>query len=110
MSGQEILPPEQRDSRGRFQPGNKGWPESPGREPGEPNRYNKQIKDMLREALENAGGVDYLTMQAILNPGAFLSLIGKTLPLKLTGDENAPVHFVVTKRIVIHAHASGEND
>jgi len=39
------------------------------------------IKTMVINALEKSGGVDYLVSQAKDNPTAFLSLVGKTLPL-----------------------------
>ena len=42
-----------------------------------------------------AGGQDYLQRQAELNPGAFLTLIGKVLPMQITGEGGGPV-FVIT--------------
>jgi hypothetical protein len=41
---------------------------------------------MILGALAGAGGQDYLQRQAELNPGAFLTLIGKVLPMQITGD------------------------
>lgn len=38
------------------------------------------VKDMILEALERAGGVEYLTNQADQNPRAFLSLLTKVIP------------------------------
>jgi len=35
---------------------------------------------MILEALDRAGGVDYLRRQAVENPPAFLALVGKVLP------------------------------
>ena len=63
----------------------KGQP-GPGRPKGIPNKNTKLIKDMIAEALEKAGGVKYLVKQATENPAAFLTLIGKTIPL--SGDLN----------------------
>lgn len=49
---------------------------------------------MILDALAAAGGVKYLTKQATVNPKAFLSLVGKVLPLQVTGaDGGALVVF-----------------
>ena len=47
---------------------------------GIPNKVTKELKDMILGALDDAGGQAYLSAQAIENPAAFLSLIGKVLP------------------------------
>lgn len=54
-----------------------------GRKIGTPNKFGKELKDMILEALHNAGGVDYLTAQAKTNDTSFNTLLGKTLPLSL---------------------------
>jgi hypothetical protein len=51
-----------------------------GRKVGTPNKIPKEFKEMIREALDGAGGVEYLQQQATDNPGAFLTLVGKVLP------------------------------
>lgn len=51
-----------------------------GRKKGSPNKVTKSLKDMILGALDAAGGQQYLMDQAILNPNAFLTLIGKVLP------------------------------
>lgn len=51
-----------------------------GRRKGELNKITRDLRLMISQALENAGGVDYLTNQACKNPVAFLALVGKTLP------------------------------
>jgi hypothetical protein len=33
--------------------------------------------------------VGYLTTQAVLNPGPFMSLLGKVLPMQVTGPDGA---------------------
>lgn len=89
---QTVLAPEKRIGTGK--PG-------PGRPAGVPNAMTGQLRQMVVDALEAVGGVDYLAAQAILNPGPFLALVGKTMPLQLTGDmENPVVIGVVTRRIV----------
>ena len=56
-----------------------------GRQKGTPNVITRELKDMIRGALDKAGGEKYLTLQAKKNPAAFLTLLGKTLPKEITG-------------------------
>lgn len=56
-----------------------------GRQTGTPNKITAELKDMIRAALEDAGGQAYLKKQAIKNPVAFLTLVGKILPKEITG-------------------------
>lgn len=62
----------------------------PGRPAGVPNKINLEVRAMISEALERAGGADYLLERA-LDPntqGAFLALVGKILPkdVQLSGE------------------------
>ncbi|MCA8275239.1 hypothetical protein LGN17_22390 [Burkholderia sp. AU30280] len=69
----------------------------PGRKKGVPNKMTVEVKEMIRQALEEAGGVKYLVERA-KNPrtaSAFLSLIGKVLPLTIKGEPNAPVQLIL---------------
>lgn len=52
-----------------------------------PNKVHQSIKEMVEKALHKAGGVEYLTRQATENPVAFMGLVGKVLPLQITGSE-----------------------
>jgi hypothetical protein len=67
----------------------------PGRPKGSVNKTTALLKDAILQAAENAGGqagiVGYLQTQATANPGPFLSLIGKVLPMQVTGGEGGPV-------------------
>lgn len=47
---------------------------------GVPNKYTKEIREMIRGALDDAGGQAYLARQANENPVAFMGLIGKIIP------------------------------
>lgn len=58
-----------------------------GRATGTPNKWNGDIKRMVTAALELAGGVQYLCDQAHKNPVAFLGLVGRVLPLQVTGAD-----------------------
>ena len=69
----------------------KGKKTGGGSRAGKPNKLTGQVKEMILEALDQAGGVAYLAEQATENPAAFLSLVGKVLPLQVTGDKENPV-------------------
>jgi hypothetical protein len=58
----------------------------PGRPKGSVNKTTAAIKEMVVEALNNAGGVAYLVEQSDKNPTAFLTLVGKVLPLQVAGS------------------------
>ena len=57
-----------------------------GRPKGAANKMTKALKEMILEALDNSGGVEYLQAQAMDNPTAFLTLVGKVLPLQVAGE------------------------
>lgn len=63
----------------------KGQKSGPGRPPGTQNKVTKELKEMILAALDESGGVDYLKRQAEENPGPFMSLIGKVLPMTVQG-------------------------
>ena len=62
-----------------------------GRRKGVPNKNTRLLKDMILKALDGAGGVKYLQDQAKDNPGPFMALVGKVLPLQITGEEGGPL-------------------
>jgi hypothetical protein len=62
-----------------------------GRPKGAPNKLTGQVKEMILTALDMAGGEKSLAEQAEKNPSAFMSLVGKVLPLQLTGDGGGPI-------------------
>jgi len=68
-----------------------------GRVKGVPNKITGEVRAMLLEALDRAGGADYLLQQAQANPSSFMALVGKCLPTKLEGDAEAPVTIVVKR-------------
>jgi hypothetical protein len=70
----------------------KGQPKLGGRKKGTPNKLNAAVKDMILQALNEAhedGGVAYLKEQATKSPTAFLSLVGKLVPLDLKASVDA---------------------
>ncbi|WP_349629111.1 hypothetical protein [Bradyrhizobium sp. USDA 3458] len=72
-----------------------------GRSKGTPNKVTGQLKDAILEAAKQAGGdagmVGYLKTQAAANPGPFMALLGKVLPMQVTG-ENGGALVVEIKR------------
>ncbi len=68
-----------------------------GRPKGVPNKTNALLKDMILQALDQAGGVDYLRGQAEENPGPFMSLVGKVLPTQVTGDSGGPMVIEIVR-------------
>ena len=71
-----------------------------GRPAGVPNLITRALKDMIRGALERAGGEEWLFEQAKINPAAFMTLIGKILPseMQVSGKDGerltVDVHFL----------------
>lgn len=81
----------------------------PGRPKGMPNKTTALLKDAVLQAATNAGGkagmVGYLQTQAIENPTAFLSLLGKTMPLQVQGGgENGAIVAEIVIRGVAAAN------
>lgn len=66
-------------------------PPSRGSRKGRPNKITADLKAMILGALSDVGGRRYLAQQARLNPATFLTLIGKILPLQLTGAGGGPL-------------------
>ena len=65
---------------GRFLPGEVTNPR--GRPPG-PNKINREVREMVRQALDAEGGVEYLQWAARQQPQAFLSLLGRLIPAEI---------------------------
>ena len=66
-----------------------------GRPKGVPNKTTTALKEAILLAAEKAGGsggtVAYLRQQAVDNPAAFMTLLGKVLPMQVQGDPSAPL-------------------
>lgn len=74
-------------------------PAKGGSRKGIPNKTTKELKDMILQALGNAGGVDYLERRANdpRTAAAFLALVGKVLPMTVTGADGGALHVVINK-------------
>jgi len=56
------------------------------------------LKDMVLEALDEAGGVQYLVDRAHETPGLFLTLVGKVMPMQVAAENKGEVvAYVVFK-------------
>ena len=68
-------------------------PAKGGSRKGVPNKVTGEIKQMILDALGNAGGVEYLTDRAKdpRTAAAFMGLLGKVLPMQVEGPNGGPV-------------------
>lgn len=64
-----------------------------GRPKGSLDKGNALIREMVAQALDQAGGVEYLSRIAETHPGPFLGLVGKVLPIQVTGAEGGPLQI-----------------
>lgn len=71
-----------------------------GRKAGTPNKVTGALKDMILQALANVGGTEYLVTQATTNPNAFLTLVGRVLPLQVKeGGDDPQVPQTIVKHV-----------
>lgn len=74
----------------------------PGRPKGSVNKVNGEVKAMILAALDGVGGVAYL-MERAEDPrtaSAFMAMVGKVLPLQVTGANGGPVETVARIELV----------
>lgn len=66
---------------------------NPGKPKGAVSKNTAAIKDMILTALSNAGGAEYLERRANdpKTAAAFLGLVGKVLPMQVTGADGGAV-------------------
>ena len=77
----------------------KGQTKSGGRKRGTPNRLGKEVRELVREALDRAGGAEYLLRAAKEQPQAFMSLLGRLVPSEIKGVIETDIKVVVTTGI-----------
>ncbi len=78
----------------------------PGRPKGSQSKIHALVKDMIAQALHEEGGVEYLRKQAREEPKAFLTLLGRILPLQVTGEGDGPM----TIQVVTGVPRAGSED
>jgi hypothetical protein len=75
-----------------------------GRTKGTPNKTTALLKDAILEAGSQAhpdGLTGYLRTQANDNPAAFMTLLGKVLPMQVSGDADNPLTLAIIKRTIV---------
>lgn len=76
-----------------------------GRQKGTPNKTTALLKDAIMKAAEAAGEdmngkngvVGYCTFLATKEPKAFAQLLGKVLPMQLTGDDGGSLQVIIRR-------------
>lgn len=91
---------------GKFGKGNPGKPK------GATNKLNREVKQMILDALEGAGGVDYLIERAgdPRTASAFLTLVGKVLPLQVSGVDGGAIQQALTVQFIKAEKAKEEGN
>ena len=68
-----------------------------GRVKGVPNKATAALKDAILNAFTKVGGEDYLVTVAREDPRTFCTLLGKVLPMQVTGEDGGAIQVVVKK-------------
>jgi hypothetical protein len=76
---------------GQFGQGNPGKPK------GAKNKATQELKEMILAALDESGGVQYLVDKAESHPQAFMALIGRVLPMTVSGEDGGAIVVKVMK-------------
>lgn len=76
-----------------------------GRPKGAQNKMTRELKEMILTALDEAGGVEYLEARAQdpRTASAFLTLVGKVLPMTVAGDPDNPLRIQQIERRIVKA-------
>lgn len=73
----------------------------PGRPKGSGDKISRGVKEMVIAALNGVGGQAYLEEQAVKNPKAFLTLIGKVIPLQVAGALDHTLNVTKIERVIV---------
>ena len=73
----------------------------PGRPKGSGDKISRGVKEMVIAALNGVGGQAYLEEQAVENPKAFLTLIGKVIPLQVAGALDHTLNVTKIERVIV---------
>jgi hypothetical protein len=65
-----------------------------GRPKGSIDKGNALIRELICQALDESGGVEYLKAAAQSHPAAFLALVGKVMPIQVEGGDKPIQHSV----------------
>lgn len=86
--------PKKTTGRGGARPGG-------GRPKGSLDKGNALIREMIAQALDQVGGVEYLAETALTHQAAFLALVGKVMPVQITGEGGGPVQYQKVERSIV---------
>jgi hypothetical protein len=68
-----------------------------------PNKSTALLKDAILKAADKAGGqagmVGYLEEQAEKNPGPFMALLGKVLPMQLANNDGETLKIEILTNV-----------
>jgi hypothetical protein len=67
----------------------------PGRPKGSSNKITSDMRDIIRQAFDEAGGVEYLKEIAVSDPKTFLTLVGKIVPAEIRADIEATGNMIL---------------
>jgi hypothetical protein len=82
-----------------------------GRKHGTPNKLSGDVRAMIVAALDEVGGPAYLVEQARSNPTAFLTQLGKVLPLQVNATVKRNIREYSTEELLaIIAREEGADD
>ena len=91
-----------------------GHPKKGGRKKGTPNKTTALLKDAILQAAMEAGGKDglvgYLRVQALTNPGPFMALLGKVLPMQLADNKGDDFPFTHIEQVIIHGRVRPDGE
>ena len=62
-----------------------------GRAKGTPNKLTRDLKLAIENAFADVGGEKYLAKVAKKQPAVFAQLLGKLLPMQITGKDGGPI-------------------
>jgi hypothetical protein len=79
----------------------KGAPKGNSYRKGKPLKLTQDIRDMIKSALDEAGGKDYLLIQARDNPVAFMGLVGKLVPKDINANVKADLVMTTISRVIV---------
>jgi hypothetical protein len=66
-----------------------------GRPKGSLDKGNAQIRELIVQALDEVGGAQYLADLAKSHPAAFCGLLGRVIPLQVTGEGGGAVQHAI---------------
>lgn len=68
-----------------------------GRTKGVPNRFTRDVREMLLNSLEQVGGEAYFVRSARRIPRSYLGLVGRLIPAEVTGKDGGPIEVQIQK-------------